>query len=213
MEKQKFHKTNNLGIKIILMCIVAIISSVYLYNVNSDPFDPIKEMRGDMVSNYELIGSEKAEMGTIIYSVGQVNNGKDNMYFIDMVKKSLLGYKWVGGGGHINRDLGKSEDFIFSTQLLNEKQNIIPTIFGVFTDQNIIKITVRTNDNILHEAIISKGKGTNEKFYHLSFNGDISNYIYFIYTVIYENGNKAEYIVSENKDLSNLQKGRQIYFY
>jgi len=213
MEKQKFNITYNLGVKIILVCFIAILSYLFIANISSNPFDSIKVMRENTVTNYELLAMEKTELGTMIYSVGQVNNGKDYMYFVDMVKKSIFGYKWVGGGGHINRDLRNDKDFVLSTQLLNEEQNIKPTIFGIFSDQNISKITVSTNGNKSHEAIISKGKGTNERFYVVSFDEDVSGNTSFIFTVAYKNGNKARYLISGEEDISKFQKGIQKYYY
>lgn len=213
MEQQNSNKTNNLGAKIILVVLIITISCFITSYINSKPFDPIKEMREDFVSNYSLLGMQKTEMWTMVYSFGQVNEGKDYMYFVDMVKKPFLAYKWVGGGGHISRDLTKGKDFIFSSQLLNEKQNVKPTIFGVINDDNVSKITVSANGNKTHEAAITRGVGVNEKFYIISFDEAVSSYKSFIYTVTYKNGDNTKHIITGEQDISKLQKGLQKYFY
>ncbi len=201
-----------LGAIIIGFIIIAFISYIYEANKNSHPFDSIRDMRSDIVENYELIDIEKTETGTIVYSVGKVNKGADNLYFVDMVEKSLMGYKWVGGGGHINHDTGRSKNFVFSSQLLDEEQNVKPTIFGVFTDKKIRNINVRTWGNELFDAIIYDRKSEGEKFYYIHLTNNVSNYKYFIFTITYGNDKRVEYHLSDD-EFSEFQEGKWLHFY
>ncbi len=195
--------------------IALIIIAFYMYAINkvSKPFDPIRDMRRNMVDNYEIIEIEKTNAGTMVYSVGKANKGADNMYFVDMVKRTLKGYKWIGGGGHVNHDICKSRDnnFIFSAQLLNEEQNINPTIIGVFANKDIKSIDVRTQSNKICSANIYDGKNEEERFYYISLNEDVCNNTFFIFRITRKNNERVEYIVS-GKEILAFQEGKQIYF-
>ncbi len=207
MEKNKFKK----GYTWVTIFFIIVISFVYFsINKGSHPFEPINKMR-DRVKNYEFIATKKTENGTMVYSVGEVNSRADNMYFVDMVKKSLVGYKWLGGGGHINSDIKESKDFLFSAQLLNENQNINPTLFGIFFDEKIREITVRTIDE-LAESTIYDGKDKCENFYVIPFTRNVSEQPFFIFAITYEDGKRLENVITKDK-ASEFQEGKAIYFY
>lgn len=207
MKQTNFKRYYVLG-SIIGVVFLVFISYFYLLNKVSYPFDPLRDLRSSFVSNYELLELEKTDIGTMVYSVGMVNDNKDYMYFTDLVKRSLLGFKWVGGGGHINRDIGSmSQDYLISAQLLNEKQKVKPTIFGVFLDNDIENITVTTQSGTSN-AIALKGKD-GEQFYHIPVTGD-SNY--YIFTITYSDKQTAELIVKGDR-LDDFREGKQIYFY
>lgn len=121
-----------------------------------------------------------------------------------MVKKSFLGYKWVGGGWHINRDIVRSKEFLISAQLLNENQNVKPTLFGVFSDEKISEITVTTKGIKLHKANIYNVRVEDEKFYYIEFNENVSDYPYFIFTITYKAGEEIEYVLSDDDEISKL---------
>lgn len=124
----------------------------------------------------------------------------------------LIYKKWIGGGGHINRDIVKSKKIIFSAQLLNEEQNITPTIIGVCLDEEINNIIVRTEGKS-NRAIIYDTQTEDERFYRISLSNNVANNTFFIFEITYKNNNKVEYIVSKDVEISRFQKGKQLYFY
>ncbi|KUO49765.1 MAG: hypothetical protein APF76_00530 [Desulfitibacter sp. BRH_c19] len=195
---------------IIGFILVAVISLILVFSNTADPFDPIEDMRSTLLDSHEVIDIKETEAGTMVYSVGRINNNVDNMYFVDMVKKSLIGYKWLGGGGHINRDVGRNENFIFSSQLLNERQNINPTMFGVFADEKIKDIDVLTPDGT-YDAIFYDGR-SGEKVYYIPLDNHVSNYMSLILIITYEDNERVDYIIS-NDEISSFQEGKSIYFY
>lgn len=209
MEKKNLRRYYSLGIVIVV--IIAVSSYLYMINKNSHPFDPVYEMRRSYVQDYELIETEETNTGTMVYSVGKVNEGSDNMYFTDMVKKTLLGYKWVGGGGHVDSDLRESHDFTFSAQLLNETQNIRTTIFGVFSDDKIKNITVSPKAKELCGTVILE-REKSRYFYYIPLENDVVYNPYFIFTIIYKDNKRMDYLVSAD-EISDFQEGKQIYFY
>ena len=134
----------------------------------------------------------------------------DNAYFTDLVDKSFIGYKWIGGSGHINRDLiTQNRDFIFSAQLFKE-HNIKPTIFGIIIDSNIRKINITTEYGIF-ESIIYDGKG-DEKFYYITLNNNVLSSYHFVLNITYENGKTLDCIVLGDR-ISELLNGSQVYLY
>lgn len=212
MEKKSLKKYYSLGTIIIGVIIIASISNLYLANRNQHPFDTIREMRSNIAEDHELIKIEKTEKGTMVYSVGKVNNGADNMYFADMVQKSLMGYNWVGGGSHINRYIDQGKGFVFSAQLLNEEQNVRPTIFGVFLNEKIRNITVRVPGNESYRAVIFDEINEGEQFYYIPISNSVSDCRNFIFVIRYENNVMEEYVVTGD-EIARFQEGRQIYFY
>jgi len=189
--------------------IIVLIS--FSINKESHPFDALTQMR-DNVENYKVIATKETKNGTLVYSVGKVNNDNDNMYFVDMVKDSFMGYKWLGGGGHINHDtVRQGESFVLSAQLLNENQNITPTLFGVFSDEKINKVTVKTRDG-LSDSIIYNGNEASEKLYVAQFQNNVSNYQYFMFIITLKDGNKINYVVPDD-EIAEFQQGHQIYLY
>lgn len=122
-------------------------------------------------------------------------------------------YKWIGGGGHINHDNVKSSDenYILSAQLLNENQNITPTIFGLLSGEGIDKVSIKTKDGV-SESDMYNGEEINEKLYVAQFLNNVAEYPYFMFIINFKDGNEAYYFVS-NEELTEFQEGRQIYIY
>lgn len=207
MKKIRFKKHYILG-AIIGVVFLSLISYNLLLNKVSYPFDPLRDMRSTFVSNYELLDSEKTDIGTMIYSAGKVNDNKDYVYYTGLVKRSLLGYKWVGGGGHINRDIeNESQDFLFSAQLLSEEQKVKPTILGVFSDTSIRNIIVTTQSGTFN-AIILEGK-EGDQFYHIPLTGHSNYYIFKITNI---NEQTADFLIEDDR-LDDFRDGKQVYFY
>lgn len=208
MKQTSFKRCYILGYIIIGVVLLMLASYIYLINRVSYPFDPLRDMRSSFVANYELLDLEKTDIGTMAYSVGKVNDNRDYIYYTDLVKRSLFGYKWVGGGGHINRDTGnESKEFIFSAQLLNEEQKVKPTIFGVFSDTSIKSITVTTQFGT-STAIVLKGK-EGDQFYHIPLTSG-SNY--YIFKITYSNKQTDEFVIEDDR-LGDFNEGKQVYFY
>lgn len=195
----------------IVLFLITIFAFIYFaFNKNSTPFEPIQK-RYTMVEDHQLISIKETKDGVMVYSIGKVNSNIDNIYFVDMVKKSIISYKWLGGGGHINRGYRENENFIFSAQLLNEEQNINPTLFGILLDENINKIDVRISKGFF-DSIIYDGENRNEKLYVVSFENNVSNETYFIFTVWYKNGKSLEFSIT-GEEINKFQRGGMLYFY
>ncbi len=209
MKKERRKKAYILG----AMAAVTVIISIIILSTNkeSHPFEPIIQLR-DYVTDYQTISTEKNEDGIMVYSIGKVNDGNDDMYFVDMVKKSLIGYKWTGGGGHIDRStLNEGKKFLLSVQLLNENQNITPTLFGVIADERIDKVLVRTRKGVKN-SIVYDVKEQSEKLYVVHFERNVSDEPYFIVIITYKDGSEAKHVISGN-NITRLQEGRQTYLY
>lgn len=164
------------------------------------------------IENYTVIATKDDKNGVLVYSVGKVNNNNDNMYFVDMVKKSFVDYQWLGGGGHINHDnLRKDESYILSVQLLNENQKITPTLFGVILDEKISTVTIKTSEGS-SDSVIYNCKDVSEKIYVTQFQNNVSDYPFFMIVITYEDGNKLNYFISSD-EITEFQEGQQIYIY
>jgi hypothetical protein len=187
----------------------SIILIAIFFRSDGQPLNPIREKWGGIVDNIEVIDTVKKENGTMVYSVGEANNGNNYMYSVDMVKNTLTGYKWLGGGGHVNQDIPMNNDFILSVQLLNEKQNLYPTLLGVLKNSNISKITVKTYKESVNAIFYDVKKG--ERFYIIPFSNNVSGSSYFKIIMIDENGTVTEHIVS-GEEISILQEGKVFYF-
>lgn len=211
MKSKSFKKVYVLGVTIFFISIIVLMTYLFVFTKDSNPFEAVQDRRGESIENHKHFEVEKTENGTMIYSVGKVNHGKDNMYFVDMVKKSFIGYKWVGGGGHINRNIGLDETFTISAQLLNEDQNIRPTLFGIISDMKVNKINVLIVGDKVYEGIIYDIKEENEKFYYIPLDDNVSHYKSFIITVTYENGESEEYTVSADM-IVKFKEGYYLYF-
>lgn len=206
MKKIKLRKIYFLVLIIILIILFFIIDAI-----TNKPFDAVCKQR-DTIDNKELIATEKNEDGTtMVYSVSEENDGNDKAYFVDMVGKLLIGYKWLGGGGHVNRDTIKErKDFVFSVQLLNEKNNIKPTICGIVRGSNIKRFKITTGDGEVKPTILD-GKDENEKFYSVSISQNAANKSLFYFYIIC-NGRLMKRMIYD-EEISELQKGHPIYIY
>lgn len=206
MKKIKLRKIYFVVLIIILIALFFIIDVI-----TNKPFDAVCKQR-DTIDNKELIATEKNKDGTtMVYSVSEENDGNDKAYFVDMVEKSLIGYKWLGGGGHVNRDtIKETKDFVFSVQLLNEKNNIKPTIFGIVRGSNIKRFKITTADGEVKPTILDD-KDENEKFYSVSISQNAANKSLFYFYIIC-NGRLMKRMIYD-EEISELQKGQPIYIY
>lgn len=198
--------------KKIMGSIIVVIMIIILVSISSrnSPFEAVKEMR-DGVLDYGLISKQESNDHVLLYTFGKVNNAKDNMYFVDMAKNTFFGYEWIGGGGHINRDIGdKGKEFMISIQLLNENQKITPSMFGVVLDQNVKDIIITIPDEPLHKATQYDGINQKEKFYVVHLASDISNIPYLRITIIFNDDSELIFLPS-NEELEWLQQGQQLY--
>ena len=127
------------------------------------PYKIVKGMHARDIY-YELISSKKTDEGIFLYTSGVAYEEKYNKYYVDLVKKTFTGYKWAGGGGHINRDISNNEDFIISMQLLYDDQYFTPTVFGIILDENIKEIRIFIRDELSNVATIYNGRDENENF-------------------------------------------------
>lgn len=191
---------------IIFVIVIGILINIF---TRKTPYEVVEERR-DGVLNYELISSNKTDEGILLYTSGVVNEAEDSIYYVDMVKKTLLGYKWLGGGGHINRDIVESnKDFIISIQLLNEEQNITPTALGIILDEKVVDVRIDIPGK-LTKATIYDGREKNEKFYVVHIEKDIADIQNFIVRIIYAGGGEVVFLPSV-EDVERLQEGRQLY--
>ena len=178
--------------------IIFVIVSLLIISRIKTPYELVKGMR-DRDMDYELISSNKTDEGIFLYTSGVVNEEKYNKYNIDLVKKTLTGYKWAGGGGHINRDISNSEDFIISMQLLYAEQYFTPTIFGIIIDENIKDIRIYIRDELSNVATIYNGRDENEKFYVVHFERDIADVSYMTVRLIYADGREVVFMPSDEE--------------
>lgn len=195
------------------ICIVAVIIICVLIGINaeSDPFDPIKEMR-DTIDAYNVVAIQETNSGTLVYSAGKANEGNTTMYYADLVKRSLFGYIWVGGGGHAGQGGARpGEKPAFSAQFFDAKQNMPPIVFGVLSDEQISKVTVQTSGGASDAAINSCG-AAGEKRYAAQFPNDGSQYRNFEFALTYADGKQLRFTVSD-AEANAFQNGEPIYFY
>ncbi|MCT2535987.1 hypothetical protein NC661_08695 [Aquibacillus koreensis] len=190
--------------------ILALITLTLMFYNSGQPIDTIREVRDGITENIEVIDKVKTADGIMIYSVGDANNGNNYMYSVDMIKKSFTGYKWLGGGGHVNQEVPMNNEFDLSLQLLNEEQNINPTIFGVLKDLSVNNIKVSTDNESVDANLYEVKDG--EKFYVIPFSKNVANSHHFRVTVTYESGKSGTHIISDNDIISKLQEGQAFYF-
>ncbi|RSK27164.1 hypothetical protein EJF36_09885 [Bacillus sp. HMF5848] len=180
---------------------------VLLFLRNPQPIELISSMRP--VENLEIIDTIKDKNGTIVYSFGEANSGKDYMYGVDMFESTLRGYRWLGGGGHVNNDMvKKNKDYLLSIQALTEEQNIKPIVLGIIQDSKIVDVTIISNKES-GKATIYEGKA-GERFYVVSFSKNIADATYVSVNIRNVSGNNAEYLITGDA-LTTLKKGRQFY--
>jgi len=206
-ENMRNYINKKLGVIIIFVIVIAILINI---STRKTPYELVEGMR-DGVVDYELITSNKTDEGIFLYTSGVINKMEDNIYYVDMMKKTLTGYKWIGGGGHINRDHPKeSEDFIISMQLLNEEQHITPTALGIISDEKVIGIRIDILDELSNKVTIYNGRDEKEKFYVVHFESDISEVPFLIVRIMYTGGREVVFLPTD-EDMKRLQEGKQLY--
>ena len=202
--------TSNINRKLALIIFIIVMAVLINVITRKTPYEVVEEMR-DGVEDYMLISTNKTDEGEILYTSGVINKDKDNIYYVDMVKKTLTGYKWTGGGGHINRDIVESnKDFIISMQLLNEEQDITPTALGIISDERVIGIRINVKDELSNKATIYNGRDANEKFYVVHFESDIADVPYLMVRIMYTGGREAVFLPSD-EEMERLREGKQLY--
>ncbi len=195
--------------KLVIITILVVIVILSIFFPKKTAYEIVEEKR-DIVIDYELISTNEMDDSMLLYSSGIINDSKDNIYYVDMVKKTLTGYKWLGGGGHINRDIIESnKDFIISIQLLNEEQNITPTALGIITDDKVIDVIIDIPGKLTN-ATIYDGRDKNEKFYVVHIDRNITDIQNLIVRIMYTGGSEVAFLPSD-EEMERLQKGRQIY--
>ncbi len=206
---QRFKKWYILGT---IFIFAGIIIGIFIgVNRGRDPFGPVKEMR-DYIEDYKAIVINETRNGALVYSAGKTNDGSDTMYFVDRVEKTLFGYKWLGDGGHVNHETAKqAEELAFSAQLLNENQNMTPTVFGILSDEEISNVTVSTSEEPL-DATIFNGRDAGERLYAVQLQNDDWNDQHFVFALTYKDGSKVNYAVADAEKTGFLQ-GKPVYFY
>lgn len=177
-----------------------------IFYQSGDPLEPIRELREGTVENVEMIDTISTENGTVVYAAGETNNGNNSMYTVDMVRNGLTGYKWIGGGGHVNQDVPMNDPFVLSIQVLNEEQDINPTMFGVLKDTTITGITVMTHNESADATFYEVIDG--ENFYVIPFDENVSDLASFRISI--EGENNVTVVIS-GEEMSRLQEGKSIY--
>ncbi|WP_456278471.1 hypothetical protein [Bacillus sp. AK128] len=196
--------------KLLLLAIIVIpIILLVMFFRSSDPIQTISDVRDGIAINIEEIDQVETEDGVIVYSVGESNSGDNYMYSVDQLRKSITGYKWLGGGGHVNQDVPLNKEFALSLQLFNEKQNIVPTIFGVRKDQDIKKINVSTLGESV-DAVMHRGP-EGEMFYVVHFSRNVVDSTNFQIIITYKNDTSLAYVISSDEEISKLQEGMPFY--
>ncbi len=200
----------NINKKLALIIFIIVIAVLINVITRKTPYEVVEGMR-DGVEGYELISTNVTDEGEILYTSGVINEAEDNIYYVDMVKNTLTGYKWTGGGGHINRDIVEgNKDFIISMQLLNEEQDITPTALGIISDERVIGIRIDVLDELSNKATIYNGRDGNEKFYVVHFESEIADVSYLIVRIMYTGGREVVFLPS-GEDMERLQEGKQLY--
>ncbi|GGM18969.1 hypothetical protein GCM10011351_00920 [Paraliobacillus quinghaiensis] len=177
-----------------------------LFYQSGDPLEPIRELREGTVENIEMIDTVTTENGTMVYAVGEANSGKNSMYTVDMVRNGLTGYKWVGGGGHVNQDVPMNDPFVLSLQVLSEEQDINPTMLGVVKDTAITGITVVTRNESADATFYEVIDG--ENFYVIPFDENVSDLASFRISI---EGKGNSTVIISGEDMARLQEGKSIY--
>ncbi|RCW65788.1 hypothetical protein [Saliterribacillus persicus] len=193
----------------ILAAIIMAVILIMVFYRSGKPIDVVSEVREGIAKNIEVIDNVETENGVMIYSIGESNTEKNYMYSVDLVKKSLTGYKWLGGGGHVNQDVPITNEFIFSLQLLNEEQNVNPTLFGVLKDLSIENVNVSTHSELIDANFYEARDG--EMFYVIPFSSDVASSDYFQITITFENNSSITHIISNDDEISRLQEGKAFY--
>ncbi len=197
---------------LIIAIFILIFSVVCIIGTNNTAFKIVVEQRKNIFDNNELIRKEKNNNFQIIHSVAQVNDANDTAYCIDIVKKTLLGYKWIYGGSHIDKFIPfNSRDFNISAQLLNHKEYPKLIIFGICMNKNIESINVKVHGDY-KEAKIYYGLSKDERYYVVNFDKEKVYDNYFIFEITYLNGNIETFVI-EDENIESFQEGKAKYLY
>ena len=201
---------------IIVSIFLIVFSYVYYLYASSTPVKAIESFRSGFYKNVTVIAYEEFENGILVYSEGNTGMKNDNFYCVDFVKRSPIIYKWVGGGGHNHKDIGKgigSESYILSAQVLNENQNIKPTIFGIIKDATITGIKIYGDMEGEYDGKIFKGLD-DERIYVVNFDEEIEDTKIYKMLIKRNDGTEKEIlIVPGEEDLEKFNEGKDILYY
>lgn len=187
--------------------VVVAIALVMIFFKPDEPIEVIEEARNGIVENLKVIDTIQTNNGMMVYSYGETSDLKNDMYFVDEVKKSMTGYSWLGGGGHVDESMQEDNDFIVSLQLLNEMQNIIPSFLGIIKDRAIQKVEVSTNKGTVAADTYEVN---NELFFVGHFDDPVAEMGLFQLTIVYEDGLSWIFAIP-NEDMQRLQEGYAFY--
>ena len=132
---------------IVSIVILGLVGGVYLFHMNKGTETVIGaiEQSGRHVS--QMIHQEKVKDGVVVFFRRDIGNG----YTLDsgFIKKGLLGWKWVWGGGFS----GYSGQYFPSVA-----KTPFPLVFGEVKSQGIEKVEIRDNEH--KETKVAKVVGT-----------------------------------------------------
>lgn len=151
-----------------IFLVIAIIgfSSLILVNKQIEPFSAVLNFRGNHNNTLNQILELESEDGYILFSTGLINKENDDIYYVDYVKQGLFGDKWIGGGGHVNRNIGLDLKYKFSVQLIDESQLQEAMIIGSCKDDTIDHITMISGSEI-GQAVFVNTQNKSERFFYI----------------------------------------------
>lgn len=199
--KKKYFIFISLGIIIFVL--------FYINFINIDPFNYLSDRHKIYeAKDLRLIDIKEKNDKTVIYSVGKVNKRKDNMYFVDILRKTLSGYKWITGRGHIDKEYIEekvSSDFVLSAQSLLDSQYEDLIVFGMFRNPNIKSITLKIQGiSSIYSALIYDIDEEKEKSFIIDCgNIDLKSPAFLLFNVTYKN-NATDSFFIKNKDEINM---------
>lgn len=193
-----------------LLALLVIVVTIVMVSAKPDPKETVEEVRRDLTTSLEILATEETKNGLLVYSVGKVNNAKDNMYFVDYVKPSLTSYKWQSGGGHIDRGPNKGHDFILSLQLLEEPKLEKPIVLGLIQDNDIDTVEIKLNN----QSATARFYGTNDltrRLYVIQLEKEIEDVGQLQVILTKEDNTFYTFFIDDHEKLALLQEGQQVY--
>ncbi len=141
-------------ILLIIVCIVCVIIG-FLLNLEKNSFksaiEAIEESRGTHIDY--LVLQKDIDNGRVVFYLRNINDGQQ-VVSAEFVRKTILGWKWVFGGGHsapkytgtdqeMKVDESWSYQYLPSTEGSEFGKSPFPMLFGLIKNQDITSIVVR----------------------------------------------------------------------
>jgi hypothetical protein len=138
----------------ITVCII-LASIVFLFyfgkGSSNTPIEAIEKSRGNHVD--DIVLQKDIENGQVVFYLRNINNGQQ-FVSAEFVKKTLLGWKWVYGGGHslpnytgsnqkVTLDESWSYQYFPSTKGSEFGKSPFPMLFGVIKNSDITSVIVQ----------------------------------------------------------------------